>query len=151
MRVKVTMVLRPEAWAAIGASETVLNWVSEGVPIPFVSQPEPRVFLNPEFSGAEKAFLDLEISALEARGVVQRVSQTPHCVSPLKVVPKTRGKFRLICDLRYVNSYCDTPKFSSEGVDVLPEIVRDGERAVTLDLRDGFFFIFRSGPSLEIV
>ena len=101
MSVKVTMVLQPEAWAGIGASDTVLNWVSEGVPIPFVSEPEPRVFLNPEFSDAEKAFLDTEISALEARGVIQRVSRTPLCVSPLKVVPKTSGKFRLICDLRH--------------------------------------------------
>ena len=60
-------------------------------------------------------------------------------MSPLKVVPKPNGKFRLICDLRYVNSHCDTPRFSSEGVEILPELVRDGELAVTLDLRDGFY------------
>ena len=133
------MVLRPEAWAGIGASDTVLNWVTEGVPIPLVREPERRVFTNPVFSGAEKTFLDQEISALEERGIIRRIRDMPHCVSPLKVVPKSGGKFRLICDLRYVNSHCDTPKFSSEGVDVLPEIVRGGEQAVTVDLKDGFY------------
>ena len=133
------MVLRSEAWEEIGASDAVLSWVTGGVPIPFESEPEPMVLANPEFSEVEKTFLDRELAVLEARGVVQRVSETPHCVSPLKVVPKPSGKFRLICDLRYVNSHCDTPRFSSEGVDILPEITRDGELAVTLDLRDGFY------------
>ncbi|XP_043192549.1 uncharacterized protein LOC122365408 [Amphibalanus amphitrite] len=94
------MVLRPEAWAGIGASDTVLSWVTEGVPIPLVREPERRVFTNPVFSGAEKTFLDQEISALEERGIIRRVRDMPHCVSPLKVVPKSGGKFRLICDLR---------------------------------------------------
>ena len=133
------MVLRPEAWAAIGASDVLLSWILEGVPIPFTTEPEPKVIANPEFTETEAAFLDRELTVLETRGVVQRVSEMPHCVSPLKVVPKSNGKFRLICDLRYVNAHCDTPRFSSEGVDVLPEIARDGELAVTLYLRDGFY------------
>ena len=133
------MVLRPESWAQIGASAVVLNWVAEGVPIPFDSEPEPRVFANPKFSDAENAFLKHELLLLEARGVVKRVKETPHCVSPLKVVPKPNGKFRLICDLRYVNSHCNTPRFSSECVEILPELVRGGELAVTLDLRYGFY------------
>ena len=131
--------LRPKAWAEIGASDVVLEWVKEGVPIPFISEPAPQVFANPRFNDAEKTFLEKELSSLEARGVIKRVAEKPHCVSPLKVVPKQNGKFRLICDLRYVNSHCDTPRFSSEGVEILPELVRDGELAVTLDLRDGFY------------
>ena len=133
------MVLRPAAWSEIGASDVVIEWITDGVPIPFSSEPEPKVFSNPRFTDTEVDFLNNELINLESRGVVQRVSETPHCVSPLKVVPKPSGKFRLICDLRYVNSHCDTPRFSSEGIDVLPEIVRDAEQAVTLDLRDGFF------------
>ena len=133
------MGLRPEAWAEIGASAVVLNWITGGVPIPFDSEPEPRVFANPKFGDAEETFLERELASLETQGVVKRVEDTPYCVSPLKVVPKPNGKFRLICDLRYVNSHCKTPRFSSEGVEVLPELVRDGELAVTLDLRDGFY------------
>ena len=139
------MVLRPEKWREIGASPMVLSWVSDGVPIPFTCEPESREFSNPEFNVAEKAFLDQESIALESRVVIQRVSERPHCVSPLKIVPKPGGKFRLICDLRYVNSHCDTPKFSSEGV-VLSEIVHKGEQAIALDLRDGFYhFSVRPG------
>ena len=50
------MVLRTEAWEMIGASEVVLDWISDGVPIPFVSEPEPKVFSNPEFSETENIF-----------------------------------------------------------------------------------------------
>ena len=77
-----------------------------------VSEPEHMVFSNSKFNEAEKVFLDREISALENRGVIQRTAAVPHCVSPLNAVPKPSGKFRLICDLRYVN---------------------------ILDLRDGFY------------
>ncbi|XP_043243555.1 uncharacterized protein LOC122392575 isoform X6 [Amphibalanus amphitrite] len=94
------MVLRPAAWSEIGASDVVIEWVTDGVPIPFSSEPEPKVFSNPRFTDTEVDFLNNELINLESRGVVQRVSETPHCVSPLKVVPKPSGKFRLICDLR---------------------------------------------------
>ena len=40
--------------------------------------------------------------------------------------------------MRYVNSHCDVPRFSS-GVAVLPEIVRDADLAVTIDFKDGVY------------
>ena len=94
------MVLRPEAWAQIGASEVVLGWIRDGAPLYLESEPEQRVFHNPDFSETETVFLDQELASLEARGIVKRVAERPHCVSPLKVVPKTSGKYRLICDHR---------------------------------------------------
>ena len=74
-----------------------------------------------------------------SKGVLERVDVMPRCVSPLKVVPKKNGKFRLICDLRYLNEFCDVPRFSSEDVAVLPQIMVTNDRAITLDLCDGFY------------
>ena len=122
-----------------------------GFPYCFHVSLNQKYFLYPRFTDSEVDFLNNELINLESRGVVQRVSETPHCVFPLKVVPKPGGKFRLICDLRYVNSHCDTPRFSSEGIDVLPEIVRDAVQAVTLDLRDGFFFSFSDRATISQV
>ena len=60
-------------------------------------------------------------------------------VSELKVVPKKDGKNRLIGDLRYINSLCNMSHFSRENVSVMPGIMKDNERAGTIDLKDGFY------------
>ncbi|XP_043199551.1 uncharacterized protein LOC122389279 isoform X1 [Amphibalanus amphitrite] len=133
------MPLHKDEWVRIGAPDAVLDWIMNGVPVPVRDIPEPRVFENPCFNEPEKKFLETELMALEKRGVIAKVADVPHCVSPLKVVPKKNSKYRLICDLRYVNSHCDVPHFSSEGVSVLPEVMRGGELAVTVDLKDGFY------------
>ena len=134
-----SMPLARDAWEDIGASETVLDWIENGVPIQLREVPVRRIFNNPVFTREETKFVREELSCLEERGVIQKVDVIPHCVSPLKVVPKSNSRFRLICDLRYVNAHCDVPRFSSEGVSVLPEIVRGADLAVTIDLKDGFY------------
>lgn len=133
------MPLCPPAWQRIGASETVIDWVTNGVQMCFNREPEPSVCKNPAFTVAESEFVSAEIDKLLSNGVVERVNMIPRCVSPLKVVPKKNGKFRLICDLRYLNSCCEIPRFSSEDVSVLPQIMGSNDRAVTLDLSDGFY------------
>ena len=79
----------------------MLDWIANGVQIPFSSEPEPRLFPNPSFSEAQRKFVDAELSDLVQKGVVSEVEDMPLCVSALKVVPKKNGKHRLICDLRY--------------------------------------------------
>ena len=88
----------------IGASDTVIDCVTNGVLMCFNREPEPYVCKNPAFTGAESEFVSAEIDKLLFNGVVERVSMMPRCVSPLKVVLKKNGKFRLVCDLRYLKS-----------------------------------------------
>ena len=134
------MPLCPAFWERIGASDVVIDWVTHGITIPFARVPEqPSVFNNPPFKSNESSFIRSELHKLLSNGVVECVSEMPRCVSPLKVVPKKSGKFRLICDLRYINEHCVIPHFSSEDVSILPQIMGTHDRAVTLDLRDGFY------------
>ena len=126
------MPLCPSFWEDIGASDVVIDWVSNGIKLPFTREPERCVFDNPSFTRDQSSFARAELSKLLSEGIVE-------CVSPLKVIPKKNGKFRLICDLRFVNEYCDIPHFSSEDVSVLPQIMGTNDRAVTIDLRDGFY------------
>lgn len=142
------MGLNVAEWERIGANSVVLDWIANGVRIPFSSEPEPRFFPNPSFDSAQQKFLDAELSELVQKGVVSEVSDMPLCVSALKVVPKKNGKHRLICDLRYVNAHCDVPHFSSENVSVLAEVMRDNDCAVTIDLKDGFYH-FSVHPSFR--
>ena len=133
------MPLYPAAWERIGASDTVIDWITNGIKLSFKREPEPSVVNNPLFSDAENKFVCAELEKLLSKGVLERVDVMPRCVSPLKVVPKKNGKFRLICDLRYLNEFCDVPRFSSEDVAVLPQIMGTNDRAITLDLCDGFY------------
>ena len=38
--------LRANAWRWIGATETVINWITDGVPLAFESEPHPCEFNN---------------------------------------------------------------------------------------------------------
>ena len=103
------------AWDQIDASQCVLSWITNGVPIVFgAKDPEPCFVPNPHFPKKEIEFVDKEIHDLVAYGVIKRfeTGTVPHCISPIKYVPKRNGKLRMVVDLRYVNNYIDVPKFS---------------------------------------
>ena len=90
--VLVSMPLCPPAWERIGASDVAVDWIVNGIKMPFFREPEPRVFSNVSFNDAESNLIRSEIDKLVVNGVVERVSDR-HCVSPLKVVPKKNGKY----------------------------------------------------------
>jgi hypothetical protein len=79
------------AWRAIGASETVLEWIIIGVIIPFRTEPEIFHFRNRHFTAREALFVDKEISELLKSGAIVHCDNKPCGVSSLNVVPK-RGE-----------------------------------------------------------
>ena len=59
------MPLCSPAWRRIGASDTVVDWVTNGVQMCFNSEPEPYVCKkNTAFTGAESEFVSAEIDKL---------------------------------------------------------------------------------------
>jgi len=78
------------AWRNIKASKVVQEWITEGVRLPFHQDYIPGKFELPnhKLSQKERAFLVTEIQSLELRGCIERVQQRPHCVSPIKCIPK---------------------------------------------------------------
>lgn len=130
------------AWKDIGASETVLDWVEHGVPIPFTNEP-PQIFRrNPACSETQRAFIDAELAALVKSGVLLATDSAPHCVSPIHCVPRKSGKkFRLIVDLREVNSCCKVDRFQNEDIKVVKQLIQPCDRLVTVDLKDCFYHV----------
>ena len=47
---------------------------------------------------------------------IESCDYKPTCVSPLSCVPKKNSKFRLITDLRQLNSHCCVPKFRNDDI-----------------------------------
>jgi hypothetical protein len=130
------------AWHDLGAPDTVLQWLRHGVYLS--SQPirPPAQFVpNPPWPAAHEAFIHSEIQKLVNCGVLRKVPYRPHVVSPIHAIPKQNGKLRLITDLRYVNKFCDIPKFSNEDIRVVVDFIQPHDCLVTLDLQNGYYHI----------
>jgi hypothetical protein len=131
-----------EKWKQIGASGTVIDWVEHGVLLPFFQLPRPTELPNRKFSAKQAFFLDGELKNLVKNCVIKKCSQKPFVVSPLNVVPKKgKNQWRLIIDLREINSHIEPPKFANENIQVISSIVNENDLFVTLDLKDGFYHV----------
>ena len=131
-----------DKWREIGASPTVIDWLQQGVTIPFISEPPSCEIPNRRLTRVQESFLNSEINVLVNDNIIKRCSTKPKVISPLNVVPKKgKNKWRLIIDLRYVNSFIDTPKFSNEKIDVVYSLVQEKDQLVSIDLKNGFFHV----------
>ena len=67
--------------------------------IPFTKVPtEPIAFKNKTFNKAEIQFLDKEIQELCSQKCIVKCEVRPFVVSPINLVPKKDGSFRLVTD-----------------------------------------------------
>lgn len=131
-----------DAWREINAPETVCNWISNGIDIPFNNLPTEFCIPNKCFSVKESQFLSSEIDRLVSDGVlIECINSKPICISPISCVPKKNNKLRLIVDLRYLNEHITPKSFHYEGIKVIEDIVKPNDKLVTIDIKDGFHHI----------
>ena len=119
----------------------MLNWLTQGVPLDFIREPDIFENYNNIFSSKESAFLKTEFKRLEAAKCIKKVNYKPRCVSRVSTVPKKDGSFRLITDLRDINKYLENKTFIYEGIDTALEIVEPRDQLITLDIKDGFYHV----------
>lgn len=128
-------------WRAIGAPQHVIDWILHGVPLNADNavRHNPRLFSNAIKFGPQSVFVKNELIDLVKCGALCQVPYVPTVVSTLKTVPKKgEQKYRLITDLRYVNQFCEVPKFSNEDIRTVFDIIQPGDYMVTLDLKSAF-------------
>ena len=128
-------------WKNIGASDTILDWIENGVKFPLIQDISSFEVSNNKFSIKEENFLKSEISHLLILGCIERVSFKPKCVSPISCVPMKNGKFRLVTDLRHLNSYSPPPKIKYEDINTVINVAKPNDYIITADLQNGFFHI----------
>ena len=131
------------AWNQVTTNPLVLDWIVNGVPIPFCFPPPPFQINNRIFSNIEYDFIKEEIdSLLKSKSIVRcSFEEKPHCISGISVVPKKSSDFRLILDFKKVNAFREPPKFSYTDINSAVEIVDPGDKLVTLDIKSGFHHI----------
>ena len=66
-----------------------------------------------------------------------------YCVtSPVYVIPKKEpGRFRIILDLRYVNSFQNVPHFRMEGFPTVMTLLQAGDHMCKLDILSAFYHV----------
>ena len=94
-------------WKDIGASKVVIDWISNGVPIIFDSEPQPFYRENHSLTVEQYDFVDKKVAELLLAGAIEQLDYQPYCVSPLGTAPKKGEiKYRLIHDLVELNDHC---------------------------------------------
>eukprot|EP01094_Clydonella_sp_ATCC50884_P005413 TRINITY_DN1434_c0_g1_i2.p1 TRINITY_DN1434_c0_g1~~TRINITY_DN1434_c0_g1_i2.p1 ORF type:complete len:654 (+),score=56.00 TRINITY_DN1434_c0_g1_i2:721-2682(+) len=130
-----------KAWLRrFGRLPTLVRQVlEEGCPLFLTEVPKVRrissVFSEPAHRRVFKEFLK---EALE-EGYVEEMSTPPTVTSRVFLVPKdTPGKWRVVIDLRYLNTHQLVPRFKQEGIAAVKSVVRKGDWCTKIDLKDGF-------------
>lgn len=131
---------RWDRWRQEGASPTLLRWIRLGVKLPLVQLPALRSMRNLRLTEDQAVWVDGEIQRLLRVGALRELlPYEPAFLSPIGVVPKKNNKFRLIVDMRLLNSYVRPPKFKFQSLRDLATILRPGDYMFTIDFQDGFF------------
>ena len=137
-------------WRRNGAVPVVLQWITEGYDL-FWLDGAPGMWAcrgNHEGARAGSApqahleFLRAQLPELLKMGALKIVSEKPRWLSPLNVVPKaTPGKFRMILDLRELNSYLAKWPFKMETLQSHRSIFRRDRWMVGVDLKSAYHHI----------
>ena len=128
-------------WKRIGASDTVLTWISEGVPVSLKQRPEKFHLPNHSFNFSESLFVCKEIDRLLRAGYIKQCDKKPDYISPIGCVSKKTGGYRLITDFRRINECCETSKFKQEDIRNVSKVIKDKDYLTSIDLKDGFYNI----------
>ena len=136
-----------QAWRELGCSPIALDWIENGVPLIFVSDPLPGGATHNFVEGGKAmAFANKEISRLIYVGSVEVDGSLEEGFNfPLGAVPKPPDKFRLICDVTWrglgPNAFMPKKSFKLEHLDDLLNQIGQDWFGFVFDLRAGFHHV----------
>lgn len=130
-------------WRSITNDRWILKTIRRGLKLNFVDRPTASKFLpNHPLTPDQRAFVTTELARLVLVGAVSRLSARPLLCLPLGVVPKKNGKWRLIHDLRFLNSRIRRPpRFKLEDLSTVAQQVKEGDQLMTFDLEQGYYHV----------
>ena len=131
------------SWKSIGASEFIVDTISRGYIIPFLTTPPKACFKNNRSALAYPVFVNRAITELITAGSILECLSPPTVVNPLSVAIQSNGKKRLILDLRYPNSFLKKRKVKFEGVQDMLTVLSDRPQQYffSFDIKSGYHHI----------
>lgn len=131
-------------WKAISKDPWVMNCV-QGYTIdlthpPYQNQPPKELV----FQGEETKLLTEEVDKMlkkQAITPVPREQAAKGFLSQLFIVPKKDGGMRPIVNLKQLNSFVETVHFKMESIQMVKDILKQGDWMTKVDLKDAYFMI----------
>ena len=149
---------RLHRWKSLpGVSHVVLGWIANGVDLLWSEVPPsdafPRLARNGKGAreGESSVWLDLTVASLLERGVLRLVAEGEdfEACSPLNVVPKSGGRWRLIVDMRSVNEHLRKFDLAYETITKREGTIRNGDVAFSIDLQEGYWALMMAEKDLK--
>lgn len=128
-------------WIGIGASGFILDTIQNGYKIPFYSVPEISILPNNRSALNESEFVQLAISDLLDRGLVEKCTQIPTVVNPLSVSVQSSGRKRLILDLRTVNVHVWKQSVKYEDLRLALMYLEKDSWMIKFDIHSAYHFL----------
>ena len=138
-------------WQKITRDSFVLKAVAQGITIPLVSKPvQTRWPHEIKMTEQQVRFVDDKIkNLLASRCIVPLFAFDPTgFLSKIFLVPKKElNSFRMILNLRNLNSFVRTPHFKMESLKDVQRLVRKHSWICTCDIRDAYLHFRARGTS----
>lgn len=128
-------------WKALEATEPVLDIITEGYKMPFLTLPESEFLRNNRSALDNEIFVTQAISELLDCHSVEMVECQPKVVNPLSVSVRDDGKKRLVLDLRHVNPHLFKYKFRCEDIETPKHLFQKGFFLYTFDIKSAYHHV----------
>ena len=133
-------------WQANNCSSNVLNIITNGYVLPFLSQPNlvrfPLIISEYKALPKHQALADC-IQSLLSKNAIERVENVKSLgfYSRLFLVPKPHQRWRPVIDLSRLNTFLHVEKFKMETPESIRTSLIPGEWATSIDLSDAYLHI----------
>lgn len=132
-----------ENWRNITSDDNVLDLVQH-CHIEFMKGENPvkhRGSIS-YFSPEEDIIIDKEIQKLVSMEVLKEVEHHPdEFISPIFIIPKKNGEYRMILNLKQLNQYVEYHHFKMESFESALKLVKPGMYFASVDLRHAYYSV----------
>ena len=128
-------------WKELIRDRKMLSYVL-GVKLEFDSTPVPPIRRIKQINSKDSKFIEAEISKLLLKNVIEETLPEPDQThSPIFLVPKPDGSFRLILNLKQFNTCITHRHFKMDTLNVITKLVSTKCFMASVDLTDAYYSI----------
>ena len=119
----------------------MLDIISDGYKIPFITTPPPCKFRNNASARKDSDFVTEAVLGLLHDKCVEELDAAPEIINPLSVSVQNTGKKRLILDLRHINLHVFKKKIKCEGLHTIKDIFSRNCFVFSFNLKSGYHHV----------
>ncbi len=129
-------------WKEFTKNQYILGMV-RGVRLELIKDPPIRKPSMMNYSEDHRRVIREELRTLLSKGAIVRDHEEHNMgvFSPIFAIPKKSGGWRVILDLRFLNSYVEKRKFKMEGISTALEMVEKDCYFTKIDVSDAYFHL----------